>query len=106
MKVLFNSVKEFLDELERDPPPDRIVRTTRLRQQSGAQPFVSAFALATFVNRLGQVVELRKYVGEDWGPDFECSQKAKDLADRILTDVEQAARRHEMEIRAGQLVDE
>ncbi len=106
MKVLFNSVSEFVHELERDPPPDHIVRTTRLRQQSGMGAIILVSVIATYINRLGQVVELRKFVGDDWGSNFESSQKTQELAEKVLGEVEQAAQRCSLEIRSGQLVDE
>ncbi len=106
MKVLYNSVNEFLEELQRDPPPDRLLRTTRLRQSSGMGPINLISVLVTYVNRLGQVVELRRYVGDDWGPNFDSTKKAADLAENILTEIEQMAHRLGLDVRAGQLVDE
>jgi hypothetical protein len=77
VKVRFNNCEEFLEEISARPPTDKLVRITQRYTSSGFSPAVKHVAvIATYYrshdrdgNPCQCVVQLERYIGDDWGHD-------------------------------------
>jgi hypothetical protein len=101
MKVTFNDVEEFLEELAKDAPPSRILRLTRNHRFAGSVPYASVSVVAGYVNARGELVELSIYVGDNWPGDSEYGRKTREYGDLIIQRIEAAARAAGIEVRTG-----
>jgi len=110
MKVRFNALREFLEELRKDAEvgavEHKIVRVTkRFIVHSQVPSWEHLQVVATYLAR-GQVVTLERYVGILYGKDFEeKDQPVLDKANEIQERIERAARELGLEVRAGVLLD-
>jgi hypothetical protein len=103
MKIVFNDVGEFIEELTVDPPPDKILRTTTRFSKRGGEPYHLVSVMATFVNKRGQVAELSHLCGEDWGEEFESTKQAHEHAKQVFSSIRSAAKDLGLEVRSGVL---
>lgn len=112
MKITFNQHNEFIEELKRDSQfiDRKIVRVTRqFRRAGGGLPFTEASILASYSIRVNpqsgndhsrQVISLNNYCGRYMLEDPH-EEKVLKLADEIQGEIEAAAKKLNMEIRAG-----
>lgn len=102
LKVKFNSIEEFLDELNKEPPPDKIVRHTNIFVCSKISAiFRMVFVVATYLNKHGQVVNLKHYCGDI--STMENDSKVLDKAEGYHKNIEQYCQVNGLETRAGVL---
>jgi phage host-nuclease inhibitor protein Gam len=109
IKVKFNSVAEFCQELKKDAGKVErgILRTTKQTQMSSMSPNIHyVFALASYSIE-GQIVELRKFCGEIWHIREDEDKKSWDKAEAVLKEIEDLVQGIAgVEIRAGHLEDD
>ncbi len=111
IKVKFNVVAEFCQELKHDGDAGKvergILRTTKLTQMSTISPNIHyVFALASYSVE-GQIVEFRKFCGEIWHIRDDEDKKAWDKAEAILKEIEDLVQGIAgIEVRAGCLDDD
>lgn len=80
---------QWLEELRRDPPPDRLVRRQIVRTAPyPAMSIERVSVVAGFVNAANQVVQLDMPCGEDWHLD---RPMALDNANQIVAQIGAAA---------------
>jgi len=108
MKVRFNVVEEFLEELRLDGEAgaiaDGIVRVTKRRTLDGKLPGLEHLqVVATYVAR-SQVVTLERYVGLLYGSEHK-DKRLWERADEIHSLIEQTAKELGLEVRAGVIMD-
>jgi len=105
MKVTFNQVEEFIDELERDAGKvDRgIVRCTKLFEASRLSPNIRLVSIFSTYSVDGQVITLTRFCGDIWGINKEKDGEVIAKADEYLKSIEEACKRLELEVRAGAL---
>jgi hypothetical protein len=101
--VMFNSVEEFIAELEKDAAKvDRqIVRITNLSEGTNISPniqHVSVFATYTVE---GQIIILKRYCGDIWRLGQQRDKEVLAKAKEHLKTIEEACRRLKLEARAG-----
>ena len=103
LTVKFNSTEEFLEELRKDPPPDKIVRQTAIYRSSRLSPNIKLVSvLATFWNKRNQVVLLEHYCGDMWVGDEE-SRKTQQKMNEVYDKIDKCAQELGLEVRAGTL---
>ena len=107
MKVRFNVVSEFVEELEldKDVVEDKILRVSRLYEHTHTAPLVHLYVLATAVVR-SKIVYLRQFCGQmfDRHPGVEHEPTTQErTAERIQETLTQEAARLGFTIRAGVL---
>jgi hypothetical protein len=103
--VRFNSEGEFIDELKAGPPCEKIVRVTKSFELSQTLPIQNITVLATAV-RDGRVIRLSRYVGQRFANRFanhedEVSRRVDETAEKIMAEIEAAAKELGLEVRAG-----
>lgn len=105
LRVSFNSVDEFLEELKEEAKAGSIegnvVRLSNLYTNSGISPNIKHVALvATFVSN-SHIVRLDRYCGDYWGinqaSDQETTDKTKEFGDKI----EAVCKELGLEVRSG-----
>lgn len=103
--VQFSHVEEFLDEVRRAPPTDRVVRITNRLTPSGTSPTVRrAEVVATYVTAGGtRLVKLVSYVGDLWGRGLEAVGDEEVLAasDKLRATLEAEIAAANLEISSG-----
>lgn len=106
--IRFNDVEEFLDEVRRAPPTDRVVRiTNRLtRTATGGQlkvvaTYVTAGGTQMDPRRRQNLVEFVKHVGQLWGFDGDDDEKVLAASDKLRGGLESGVAAAGHEIRAG-----
>src|SRR5919108_16051 len=97
MKVRFNVVSEFVEELEVDKElvEDKILRVSRIYQQAKTAPLVNLSVVATCVVR-GKIVYLRQFCGQMFEPHPGTDQEPtaqERIAERIQYTLQQEATR-------------
>ncbi len=109
LKVKFNSVQEFCQELKKDAANvDRgIIRTTKLTQMSTMSPNIHyVFALASYSIQ-GQIVEFKKFCGDIWGVNKDADEEVYEKAEKILKEIEDLVQGIQgVDVRAGVMEDE
>lgn len=105
--ILFNSVSEFIDEMEKDHIHniDRgIVRVSHLFQQAKVSPHIHlAYAVASYKNTSGDIVKYAAYVGDLWRVRKEEDEKVYNKLKEITGKIEEKARQLKLEVRTGLL---
>jgi hypothetical protein len=111
MKVTFNVVEEFLEELrlEAISPqaiPEGIVRLTVRYQQHKEVPFIRHVTILAGVIIRETVVELRQYCGDIWDPppqgnDDKASKATRDRVTHLRTRIETVATEVGLCVRKG-----
>lgn len=104
LKVCFNSVEEFLAELQRHPPNvDHLVRVTNSFRSNSVHPSIRAVSVvAGYLRCTGsviQLIELTRYCGDDFclGSDRKVMARAED----IITQIEVKTRALSLSTAAG-----
>ena len=104
--VRFSNEDEFLEEIKKDGPNiEPIIRTTKSFEPTHmAAHIVYVSVIATALRfypqtRITQRIKLQRFCGDYWGKDF--SDAAIKKADSILTRIEAAALKLNLEVRAG-----
>jgi hypothetical protein len=100
-RVKFTQVEEFTEELARDGPPSKIVRVTRLYRPMTNLPFRTATLLAAFIDKRGELVELRRYIGDVIPGDHPDNERIHDETNRHQEHIETTAKALGHEVRAG-----
>ena len=100
MKVRFNAISEYIDELRKDQPPTKIIRLTRsYRHQNIQLPIQTLYLMSTYVNKHGEVVQLEMRMGDLWNsPDDKAVQEK---AEAHLREIESEAEKFGIEVRPG-----
>lgn len=99
MKVRFNALNEYLDELKADQPPTKIVRLTRSFRQQTHLPIQTLYVLSTYVNKHGEVVQLEMRMGDLWNsPD---DKGVQERASKNIEEIERTALSFACEVRPG-----
>ena len=106
LKVSFNSIQEFIAELQQHPPNvDSVVRLTKSYRSSAVSPNIYEISLiAGYLRRTGQVVqviELNHYCGEHWPHNDAMNDKVSGRADGFLEFIETKAKELGWTIGAG-----
>ena len=106
MKVCFHTVSEFIGEIEEDIGlvEDKILRVTRMYQQTKTAPLVHLYTIATCIVH-GRVVELRQFCGQIFHPHPGVDQEPTRLAARLEETLKQEAARLGLTVRAGIVED-
>lgn len=107
MKVQFNEVEEFMEELDKDKTKiDRgIIRTTiRYVNTTGSPNIKSVIACSTYSVE-GQVIELNEYCGDVWGLNNELDKAVVNIAEKFMTLIEETATEYGLDLRHGILED-
>lgn len=105
MKVTFNQVEEFIDELEKDAGKVErgIVRCTKLFEASRLSPSIRLVSIFSTYSVDGQVITLTRYCGDIWGVNNGKDEEVIAKADQYLKTIEDACKRLGLEDRAGAL---
>lgn len=102
--VNFSQMTEFLTELADDGPPSGIVRVTQAIYPSAQIPISRVFIIASYVNGRGEIVQLKGFIGEDWGKGMESTEKTADRANKAADELRQKIDTLAYEVRAGRFV--
>jgi len=105
MKVTFNQVGEFIDELEKDAGKveRNLVRCTKLFEPSRLSPTIRLVSIFSTYSVAGQVITLTRYCGDIWGINREKDNEVIAKADAYLKSIEKACKHLKLEVRAGML---
>lgn len=105
--VKFSNVGDFIEELEKDPPPDRIMRVSGLYGYTKIPNLRKYTSVATYLNRLNRIVVLEHYCGEVLtdDPEYELTVKTLQLGKTDQLALEAAGKKIGLDIRNGVLED-
>ncbi len=108
MTVRFNAIEEFLEELRKSPPPDKIVRLTELYSSSKISPNLKIVSIiATYLSPLHQIVKLMHYCGNLWiGDDSGSTNKVRERIQEYHDKIDVTCRELGLEVRAGLLEED
>lgn len=98
MKVRFNVVEEYLEELRSDPPPSNVVRLTIEHHYAPGQPFAAVYVSSSYVNDRRELVYLRQACGEMFG---QYQDRATAESERVKGMVQAACKATGLEVRKG-----
>lgn len=108
MKVKFNQVEEFCEELEKDAPliDRQIVRCSKLWETSKLSPNIRHLSFLATCTVKGQLVELRRYCGDIWGINLEADERVEDKAKETNKTIDKVCGLLKLEVRAGHIEEE
>jgi len=103
LTVKFNQPEEYLDEMSKDPPPDKIVRSTVIYRGSRLTPNIKHVSvLATYLSKRNQIILLEHYCGDVWvGQDV--NQKTQQKINEVQDKIDRCAQELGLEVRDGTL---
>lgn len=110
MQLKFSRPEEFLGELRQSPPNVEPVLRATIRHQIDRQTaaFRHLTVVASYLRALNGehdpiplVVTLESYQGEDWGQEFQGSEKSRRGTQEVLDRLRSAAQELSLEYRAG-----
>ena len=105
VKVVFNSVPEFLEELALSKPSGKVVRLACKYQGSKLSPNISLVSvLANFICN-GQLISLEAYAGDSWGLNNDHDKAVQERVARWHNDIEGKCRELGLEVRSGAFVE-
>ncbi len=106
MKVLFNDVGEFLEELAKDTPDRKIVRITNLFKNSSFSPNIKLLSVIASYTVQGQLVRLERYCGDIWEINEEQDNKIYERAQKVHAEIKEKCEEIGCEVRAGSIEEE
>jgi hypothetical protein len=102
--VRFSDKAEFLEELRKDGPPTKIVRVTLTWQPFPKIPTIQAVSIvAGYVNAAGDLIQLQRYIGDDWGHGAGSSDDTRSKAKALVEELEVAISAAGYESRNGMI---
>jgi hypothetical protein len=102
MRVRFSDPHEFLEELTQDAPASRILRLTFQFQPSAICASVRSMTLvSSYVNDRNEAVQLRHFLGEDWGDGFDNSKATHQRGEQAKQLIQTKAKELGLEVRRG-----
>ncbi len=100
----FNSVSEFMEEIQREAAAGELkpdfVRVTQLRVSSGASPICVMSVVATALAR-GYIIRLDRYIGELWGDGFPQDAETRGKAEALVKKMEELCAAGCIGVRSG-----
>ncbi len=111
MRILFNQLEEFLDELAKDlsdPRADihrRMVRLTRRYIIGALSPNIRHVFVDASYQVNGQVITLEVYCGDLWGMTKGDDEEVYKQSDKFFEMVQEFCTAHGVEIRGGGVVE-
>ena len=105
MKVRFNVIYDFIEEMEANPPPSGYIRVTFALRETVLTPVRESEVRASYLDREGHLVLLIARAGEDWGPDHAETAQTLHRGELIWKALRAAATERGLSVRGG-LFDE
>lgn len=105
VKVVFNEVDEFLEELGRDGALERIdediVRVTGVQKTSKFSPNIKNLFIKSTYRANGTVVELSRFLGDLWSLHEKQDKKVVDKYNEYMAIIRKYCEDHKLDCRSG-----